>query len=164
MIEEQSLVSACSAVSTKYGEDIGQDVAVTLLEWDKRGSLKATDELSLKRIALRCGYFKTQPHSQTRMEAKTICVSFGTLGGDDHMLDHPEDANQINLDRVVVSGLMHADRHYANPLTDESITYLVGSESVAERMEFCELKRLLCDPKNAKMVRHALGEKQYSRE
>ena len=126
MIDDFSLVAACSAVSSRYGDDIGQDVVVTLLQWDQRGTLKVADEQSLKRLALNCGRYALRHKQRTRgFEARTEILT---------------------------------------PFLQESHSHLVASESVADRMEMCELRRLLLLTKNQKLVAHALGEKQFSRE
>src|SRR3990167_7512904 len=152
-MDAQTLVDACRAVSVRYGDDVSQDVAVTLLEWERRGTLQPN--LPLKYVALLCGKYRVQQLQRSSGEARTIVTTFGAHA------DAGGDIEGISLDRITTE---NNSSKYVNSTTEETLSYLVRSESVADRMEFCALKKLLCDPANQKVIRHALGDPQYSRE
>lgn len=128
MIQEADLVSACAAVSAKYGEDMGQDVAVTLLKWDRHGTLKAHDSLSLLKLALHCGLLAAKHRRQPSFP--------------DNRTTNVNEGFQKDYSELSFWGIGR----------DE----LVRNESVADRMGLCRLRQLLLAPKNRRVVFHAL--------
>lgn len=87
MITENDLIAACRLVSSKYGEDMGQDVAVILLKWDQRGTLQARDSVSLKKLALHCASLAARHNRRCNFPGKTAYKNYNELSRSDLVSD-----------------------------------------------------------------------------